>query len=326
MKSNNCIEAKIIADSVNPYGDRLTTFVVRAPRFVLAEFNTHRMLSRNAASSRAIPVDKMIASIRDGGARPLYWGANQSGMQAQAQLAGEALEKVQHLWDHAKQSAIVAAEELMSQGCHKQIANRIIEPWQVWTGLTSATDWGNFFALRAHKDAQPEFQVLAYRMLDAYLRNEPDHLNWGEWHLPYGDQIDTELPLTTQIKVCVARAARLSYATFEGEIDVEKDIALYDKLMGAHPLHASPAEHPAQAKPNLWLNSDICGWADCVVTPRRDAGYAWSWPLPYDSDMVHQGNFRGWTQWRKMQVGEHRKPGPLQLEQILDERPDWFEL
>ena len=47
--------AEVLIDSVNPAGQRLTTFVLRFPRFVLSEFNTHRMFSRNASSSRAIP-------------------------------------------------------------------------------------------------------------------------------------------------------------------------------------------------------------------------------------------------------------------------------
>ena len=58
------IKAEIIADSLSPQGHRLTTFICVFPRIVLAEFNTHRMLSRNSASSRAIPFNKMLEMVK----------------------------------------------------------------------------------------------------------------------------------------------------------------------------------------------------------------------------------------------------------------------
>lgn len=282
------------------------------------------MLSRNAASSRAIPTAKMLTQIRENPVEPVYWGSNKPGMQSGDSLPDEDAAAVKAVWLEAAKKAANAAELLAAAGLAKQWANRIVEPWMHWTGLVSATDWRNFFALRAHKDAQPDFQVLAYRMLKLYLENQPQELQWGDWHLPFGDQLDESWDTETKMKVCTARAARLSYMTFEGEIDVEKDKALYHQLMEAHPLHASPAEHPAVARPNLWLHSDANGWGNSYVSPERDAGYAWSWPLPYDTDMVHQGNYRGFTQWRKMQVRENAQPGPMTLQRILDERPDWI--
>ena len=82
-------DARIIADSMGPNGARVTTFELTMPRIVLAEHNTHRMYSRNAASSRAIPVEKMLTPIEEAPMLPVWWGKNQSGMQAREVLSDE---------------------------------------------------------------------------------------------------------------------------------------------------------------------------------------------------------------------------------------------
>ena len=60
------IEAKIIADSINPQGDRIITYLLTYPHFIHSELMTHRMFSRNSASSRAIPLKKMIKMVEEG--------------------------------------------------------------------------------------------------------------------------------------------------------------------------------------------------------------------------------------------------------------------
>lgn len=225
------IEVKVLKDSVNPSGQRLTTYVITYPRMIHAEIMTHRVLSKNSASSRAIPAKKMRENIRTEPATPEWWGKNQSGMQAETQLESFDRSNAQGLWARGLEFAVELHKSLETAGLHKQIANRVLEPWMHITVLISGTAWDNFFALRAHPAAQPEFQVLAYRMLDCYLKSVPQKLDWGQWHVPFEDRMPEGVDLKTKLKIATARAARLSYLTFEGEINVEKDIQLHDSLV-----------------------------------------------------------------------------------------------
>ena len=265
------ITAQIIADSVNPQGARLTTFVLEYPRFVHSELLTHRVFSKNAASSRAIPIEKMIEAVQINPAMPVWWGKNQSGMQAKEELDdtvkshlnpynyGEMYterELAKCLWIKARDIAIDQVRGLMKVGLHKQIANRILEPWFHIRIILSGTEFSNFFALRAHPDAQPEIQALAYKMLEAYNASTPNKLAVGEWHVPFGDQMDIKRLLNhldisqtvweAKLKIAIARCARISYLNFEGKDDYAADIKLCDRLFGANPKHLSPTEHVAQ--------------------------------------------------------------------------------
>lgn len=251
------ISAKIILDSVNPFGERITTWILTYPRFIHAEFMTHRVFSRNASSSRAIPIGKALESVAANPAVPEYWGANQKGMQAAVELEGEALAHAKEIWQQSCDAAIKTVQALDQLSVHKQIASRIVEPWNHITVLATATDYTNFFSLRAHKDAQPEFQVLAYTMLKAYVTNVPKKMTWGEWHIPFGEQMPDGITTEDALKVATARAARLSYKTFEGIIDVAKDIELHDRL--AQSGHWSPFEHCAYACEDD-QNSNFRGW------------------------------------------------------------------
>jgi hypothetical protein len=140
--------AKILADSVGAHGVRLTTFELCYPRMIHSEFMTHRMISRNAASSRAIPVEKMIKRVEEDPVEPLFWGANQKGMQAHQALTGLSLSLAQGYWEDAQYQAVSFARRLADVGAHKQIVNRILEPFSWITVIASATEWGNFINLR----------------------------------------------------------------------------------------------------------------------------------------------------------------------------------
>lgn len=288
------ITAEIIADSINPRGVRLTSWLLTYPRFIHAEFMTHRSFSRNAASSRAIPIKKMIEDVEQNPAWPEYWGANQSGMQSRSPLSPMAQDACRARLDRLRHEAAHAVEDVSFWSLHKQIANRYIEPWAHITVLATATDagLGNFFALRAHPDAQPEIQVLAYRMLAKYLAAEPALLEWGEWHIPFGDRMPEPLSEWDQIAVATARAARISYKTFDGEIDVAKDLELHDRL--AKSGHWSPFEHCAEATPD----SD----------PERFSNFDFG------------GSASGWRQYRKLFEGEMKEPD---LQEVLASKPDW---
>lgn len=237
-------DVKIIADSQGRYS-RITTMQLRYPRFIHAEFMTHRVFSRNASSSRAIPTAKLIEQARTDPACPIHWGKNQPGMQANEELTGEALLHAKEMWHAAANRAADNAETLAMIGAHKQIVNRIIEPFLHISVVVTSTEWENFFALRCHKDAQPEIRRLAEWMREALRRSIPRKLKPGQWHTPYvaeGECIALEDALVRS----VARCARVSYEKHEGgQSTFEEDFKLFTRLVGATPRHSSPAEHQA---------------------------------------------------------------------------------
>lgn len=248
--------ATVIADSVGQHAPRLTTVQVTLHRFLLAELNTHRKFSRNFRSSRAVPVKKLLEEVRTNPAMPLHWGANQKGMQASTtcdNLVGcysddfgtwEDLSP-QDAWLAASRKAADMAEAFSEAGYHKQIVNRLLEPFLWVHGVITSTQWSNFFALRCHPDAQPEMRALAEAIRDAIQGSTPTLLKPGYWHLPYiGD--DFSLNQHDVRAVSVARCARVSYLTQDGRTPtLAEDLELYDRLLSAVPLHASPAEHQA---------------------------------------------------------------------------------
>lgn len=258
---------RILADSINPHGVRLTSWLLTYPRMIHAEFMTHRCFSRNAASSRAIPLQKMVDTVDAEPAWPSFWGTEKKGMQPGEQLEEKLLARVQGELIKLLGRALVVVKWANDQGLHKSICNRYIEPWSHITTIATATDHSNFFVLRAHPDAEPTFRELAYKMLRQYISNSPDKKDWGEWHIPNflpPEGIDVVAPLLTdeqRIKVATARCARLSYLTFDGDFSVDKDITLHDRLMTSG--HWSPFEHCACAGAHEMSNFDFCypsGW------------------------------------------------------------------
>jgi hypothetical protein len=315
LKTPNVPEAKVIADSVGEHSPRLTTMLVRMPRCVLAEFNTHRVFTRNAASSRAIPVPRMIEQVMEDPFIPLVWGKNAKGMQswrhhdAQVELfdrdgLSDAFSN-EEAWLFARNKAVEFAMAFAKAGYHKQIVNRLLEPW-MWTLVcVTSTDWGNFFALRRHEGAEPHIRLLADAMFEALQLSSPRKMIPGEWHLPFVGSDDWEMirefyPYSgdtpaniTQrrqdaaIKLSVARCASTSYKTVDGfDMTIERATELHDKLVGAQPMHASPAEH--QATPD-----------DCGTYSGRKKVVVWSKP-------GLGGNLgNGWIQYRKTLPGEN---------------------
>ncbi len=246
--------AKIIADSIAA-GVRLTTLEVTLPRIVLAEFNTHRMFSRNSASSRAIPVEKRIQAVLDNPFVPDAFAANKPGMQAGTLLNDDDGMAARFEWLMARDSAVESARALAAIGVHKQWANRLIEPFSWTTIVVTATEWENFFNLRISALAQPEIRRAAELMKAAMDASEPVTAKPGYWHLPYiqRDEFEefyrdeTEHAAQRLVKISAARCARVSYLTHDGVRDQEKDIELHDRLLESR--HMSPFEHPARAMP-----------------------------------------------------------------------------
>jgi hypothetical protein len=266
------IEAKVVEKSVAPHGGTITTFQLRYPRFIHAEFMTHRMFSRNASSSRAVPVAKMLEQVQNDPAMPVHWGANQPGMQAHAELEGEALMRVKQAWRDTAHAATVFARIMNEAGAHKQVVNRILEPFLHIDVIVTATEWDNFYELRDHEDAQPEIRELAKSMRAATNTFVPV-LRTGSfscssaWHLPYVSKRERDVhfnDVRLLLKLSTARCARVSYLTHEGAVpNPFKDMELYDRLVGAKPWHASPLEHQARFMHENEANefsNNFCGW------------------------------------------------------------------
>jgi thymidylate synthase ThyX len=203
-------------------------------------------------NSRAIPISKYIEDVLTDPALPVHWGKNQKGMQANDEVDEDTKTKAMLVWNEARDSAVQYAKKLQELGLHKQVVNRILEPYFHITTLLTATEFDNFFKLRAHKDAQPEIRELAYKMLELYKTNKPEEMELGEWHIPFGDKYTDGLSLEQKLKIATARAARVSYKTFDGKIDYEKDYELHDNLLKEG--HYSPFEHCAQAEFGVFDN------------------------------------------------------------------------
>ena len=305
---------KILLDSISETGKRLTTFEITFPRIVLAEFNTHRMFSRNSASSRAIPFKKQVEKIQAEPFIPEQFPVNCTGMQPQEYITEEngkedgAYYDCVNWWLAARDSAIEIAENLSeSWAIHKQICNRLLEPFQWHTVIVTATEFSNFFKLRCDENAQYEIRRIADLMYEAYHTADPylgmfsnikgmnalhnpvsiQKLKVGEWHCPLVYEED-KMPILAWIsqndhtkgkasnviidqiynnvkkKVSVARCARVSYLQHSGERSIEKDLELFNRLIGSG--HWSPTEH--------------------IATPLEDPNQ-------------QSGNFYGWLQYRK---------------------------
>jgi hypothetical protein len=303
---------KILLDSISVAGRRLTTWELTYPRMVHAELMTHRLFSRNSASSRAIPNEKLRKRVKEDPALPVWWGKNQSGMQAREELVdiGQPCQDKPHVplpyieafpltaakeeWLRARDLMLVASENLAKIGLHKQLCNRLIEPWMFITVIVSATTFDNWYHQRDHRDAQPEIAWVAADMHAKIKESVPQNLKVGEWHLPLihiedwdlassmvgYDKGDHERSMAAIInvlkKVSVGRCARISYLTHDGKRDLAEDVGLHDRLLAGNatgdPMHMSPFEHVAQA----------------LMDPNQPSG-----------------NFRGWGQYRKTIKGEH---------------------
>ena len=255
------ISAKIIEDSTHG-SVRLTTLELEYPRYIHADFMSHRIFSRNAQSSRATPVDKLIERIENNEWYP-HFMKNKPGMAASEALEGDELRIAIGLWDQAKREAIRKAKQLKDLGIHKQTVNRLLEPFSTIKVILSSTDFSNFFNLRIHPGAQQEIQVLAMNMKEAIELSTPNHIDIGQWHLPYIREEERDLPIDLLVKVSTARCARVSYLSHDGFRDIDKDLSLHDTLVKEG--HMSPTEHAA---------------------------------TPAVSDRYY-GNFRGWIQYRK---------------------------
>ena len=298
---NTNITAKVICDSISEQGIRLTTFEIEYPRIVMSEFNTHRSVSKNSSSSRAIPVSKMLEHTKNINLKPIYFGSKKSGMQAGDELDGNDLINAKLFWEAALFDAVTWATELDELGVAKEVANRLVEPFQLVKVVCTATDWDNFFNLRLHPDSDPNICMLAYKMYEAMQESKPIELKAGEWHLPYvnvgskfgyiADQ--TILTLEEAIKYSAASCASVSYRT--DNMTLEKADKIFDMLIKAEVVHSSPLEHcatPVKPKFNelgkVRVNcSEPQSWEEGITHMNKQG-------------QLCSGNLRGFVQYRHL--------------------------
>ena len=285
------IKATVIQDSI--FTNRITTFELEYPRFIHSELMTHRQFSRNAASSRAIPVAKMHEHILANMATPVEWGVNRPGMQASEVLSEVEAIGAKNLWRCAGEEAVRWSKSLASQGLHKQIVNRVTEPFQIMKTVVTSTEWENWYNLRNHADAQPEIRELAKDMLAAHKASKPTILYPGEWHVPYVDRYtsaagmsymigESVVPMEVARKVSASCCAQVSYRNSDDSI--EKAEMIFDKLINSDPAHLSPVEHQATPMTKHIHKDDE--WPQGVTHFDR-YGDGWS------------GNFKQWIQFRQ---------------------------
>lgn len=298
------ITAKLIAYSQAPNKQTVATFELEYPRWIHGEVMTHRMFSRNAMSSRAVPVEKMIAYVRNEPASPVHWGKNQPGMQAKEELVGDDLKSLKDLWLESAQGAAYFASIMNTKGAHKQIVNRILEPFQTMKTVVTSTEWDNFFYLRNHEDAQPEIKRLAEVMLECFENEDPVQLTSDDWHTPYFGEgywlKGCGIPLEDALAVSSSCCAQVSFRQLDDTLEKAKRI--YERLVESKPVHASPFEH--QCKPVQSYT--------CINTPEL-VGFInhQHKPSTWEDGITHldrngifwSGNFRGFIQHRQIIPG-----------------------
>lgn len=257
------ITVKVLARSRHPGCPDLITVQARYPRFIHAEVLTHRAFCRNASSSRAIPVSRMIRDVIEDPAMPAEWGANRPGMQAGedpgtpvpnwdlcSDLAPKALPR-EVAWLKARDAAVAAARAFADAGYHKQVVNRLLEPFAHISVIITATDWANFFELRDSPAADPTMRALAKAIRQAIEESRPVEMTADDWHLPYAAH-------GAPLHVSVARCARVSYNNHDGTpSDPEADRALAQRLLAER--HMSPFEHQARPAPGE-RHGPLTGW------------------------------------------------------------------
>lgn len=249
------ISSKVLAASVAPNGSKITTFELTYPRFIHSEFMTHRVFSRNSASSRAIPIEKMIEDVMSNPVIPIHWGKNERGMIANDYVSDtDSVKAIEKRWLQARDQAVEMVQYLSAvYDLHKQVLNRLLEPWMHITVIATSTYLENFFRLRCHHAAEPHMNALACSMRNAYANAEFKPLLPGEWHVPFAGEMQSSL---LSLKVSVARCARGSYLQQHGNFSLDDDSKLFNRLMDNG--HWSPFEHQATPYSGSLANME-CG-------------------------------------------------------------------
>jgi len=242
------ITSEILKDS-SFKDSRITTYLLTIPKYLVYDITRHRVASYSIGSTRAIKTDKLLELMTF---VPTFWGKNCPGMQAHESI--EDVETAKTIWEETKELISIQCKKLQELGLHKQTLGRVCEATAMVKVVMTATDWINFFILRAEYEAEPELGFLATQMLEQYLSNSPKELNEGDWHIPFIKSEEENMPVKNQLIKSMARCARTSYHNFYGKDDFSADLKLHDMLKEHK--HYSPAEHQAQAG-NFEKNSNF---------------------------------------------------------------------
>ena len=316
------IRVEVVLKSINTLsGTKMMTLRCHYPRIIHAEVKTHSQLKTNSASSRAVPVRAMNESILNDVAMPVRFGANQGGMKDKGVEHDGRVYHPSHMvnfngrnaWQVVADEAVGWSDALDEAGYHKQICNRLTEPFQWMDVVMSGSEWANFLWLRCDEDADPTLQVLADLCLQAYLHDSWDELGEGDWHLPFvqywrcpktnkqlwytydvnGDDIDLTLEEAQLVSMSVAAQASFRKA----DATLEKALKIKDKLFGGRKVHASPSEHQAKVvrEPYIWpceetdypSCTDLYDMPDGITHITKDGRYG-------------SGNLIGWIQLRQL--------------------------
>lgn len=305
------IRAAVIANSVSAIsGEEIVTFLIDFPRFILPEFNTHRVISKSGASSRAIPVAKSIEAIQNHSYMPIHFGQNKAGMSADQEVDKTTKFTAKCAWDFAARNAIESAKTLNSLGIHKQVTNRVLEPFSYMRMVVTATEWDNFFWLRLHEDADPHINELARVMLFALQESIPTELQYGDYHVPFFGEgfwtpaIEACYGVTAQqaIEHSMSCCAQTSYRKLDMSNEKTQDIVA--KLFGGSRQHASPSEHIASPMavpmlsqiPSEYLIADYIQVMPEATHLDRHGNF-WS------------NNFKHWSQYRDSIEGNVKTSG-----------------
>lgn len=334
------IKAEIILGSESPYGQKLVTWKLTFPRIVLAEFNTHRMISKNSASSRAIPFETLVERVKKDPFIPIKWLKEHKGMQGFEEFT-EPKDTVilNAMWFKGRDEAVETATMLNHRGLSKQFVNRGLEPYMWHTVIATGTEWENFFALRAHPMAEIHIQDLAYKMLDEYNKYEFKKLEPGEWHIPFSELINENAIIShlvnlgadngvgqeeinlTKAEVSAAICAGISYGRVKPVDDIADLLDLHDSLVLrpyegkrgirtiTDPIHASPTEHQARCMSEEEYFTHYRGNVT-AYDPTIDRAYNHlivADTLEEEAGYGWSGNLQGFIQYRKMLDNENAK-------------------
>lgn len=292
-------KVEVVAHSIGPNGIPIFSLLCEYPRIIHGELMTHRLFSRNASSSRAVPFKTMIKNIKNNLFVPYQFQKRHKGMQGSSVFTGWREKVCRTLWEISAEAVFECANMMDRVGITKQLTNRITEPFSNIKVLITSTEWSNFLALRDHPDAEIHIQALAREMKKAMDASTPKVLKEGEWHLPFiRDEERDEYDQDTLLKISVARSARTSYLNNYGKNDINADMKLYEQLIVNDPKHASPCEHQAKCIDTGDLTqfgmiryAEETTGVECRITMN-------------DCD-IWSGNLRGWLQYRKTIRGEH---------------------
>ena len=290
VKGECGIVARVVAKSFNPLLNKtITTFELEYPRYVHSEFMTHRQFSRNAASSRAIPVANIISQVWNNPATPVHWGENMPGMQAKTSLKGFKLKLATLAWHGAAKAAAAFAWAMNKVKLHKQVANRVLEPFQIMKTVMTTTELENFYWLREHPDADPTIRELAKCMSEADQLAYGLTLESGEWHTPYyGNGVwdkTCKESLQDALAISSSCCAQVSFRKLDDGLDKARNI--YKRLVESEPVHASPFEHAATPISPDAASKPPSKWPK-GVTHKDRSGRLWS------------GNLCGYVQYRQL--------------------------